>query len=63
MNGIEILSRVFQKQTNKQTNKKQEEIEFHNLITLFKIEFLIPFTGCRKVVGKIPALFALLVPW
>ena len=25
-----------------------------NFITQFKIEFLLPFTGCRKVLGKIP---------
>ena len=49
--------------TNKQEKKKQEEIEFHNFITPFKIDFQIPFTGCRKVVGKMPALFTLLVPW
>ena len=23
--------------------------------TQFKIEFLLPFTGCRKVLGKMPA--------
>ena len=28
-----------------------EEIEF---ITQFKTEFLLPFTGCRKVLGKKP---------
>ena len=42
------LSRVFQKQKRKKTH---EEIEFHNQ---FKIEFLLPFTGCRKVFGKMP---------
>ena len=25
-------------------------------ITQFKIEFLLPFTGCRKVLGKMPVL-------
>ena len=25
-------------------------------ITQFKIEFLLPFTGCRKVVGKITVI-------
>ena len=24
------------------------------IITQFKIEFLLPFTGCRKVLGKMP---------
>ena len=27
-----------------------------SFITQFKIEFLIPFTGCRKVLGKMPVL-------
>ena len=26
-----------------------------SFITQFKIEFLLPFTGCRKVLGKMPA--------
>ena len=43
---MENLSRVFQKQKRKKTH---EEIEF---ITQFKIEFLLLFTGCRKVLGK-----------
>ena len=25
-----------------------------SFITQFKIEFLLPFTGCRKVLGKMP---------
>ena len=31
--------------------KKTKEIEFHNSI---KFEFLLMFTGCREVVGKMP---------
>ena len=27
-----------------------------SFITQFKIEFLLPFTGCRKVLGDMPAL-------
>ena len=27
-------------------------------ITKFKIVFLLPFTSCRKVLGKMPAFFA-----
>ena len=46
---MENLSRVFQKQKRKKTH---EEIEFH--LTQFIIEFLLPFTGGRKVLGKIP---------
>ena len=45
---MENISRVFQKKKQ----KKKQEIEFHNS---FKIEFLLPFTGCIKVFGKIPA--------
>ena len=26
-----------------------------SFITQFKIEFLLPFTGCRKALGKMPA--------
>ena len=47
---MEYLSKLFQKEKNQ---KKHEEIGF---ITKFKIEFLPPFTGCRKVLGKLPAL-------
>ena len=32
--------------------KKNEGIEF--FITQFKIEFLLPFTNCRKVLEKMP---------
>ena len=27
-----------------------------SFITQFKTEFLLPFTGCRKVLGKMPAI-------
>ena len=27
-----------------------------SFITQFKIEFILPFTGCRKVLGKMPAI-------
>ena len=43
---MENLSRVFQKQTK----KTYEEIEFHNSIQ----DFLLPFTGSRKVLEKMP---------
>ena len=42
------LSRVFQKQKRKKHMKKL------GFITQFKIEFLLPFTGCRKMLGKVP---------
>ena len=48
---MENLSNDFQKQKNPQ--KTHEEIEFHNW---FKIEFLLPFTGYRKALGKMPAI-------
>ena len=34
-----------------------------SFITQFKIDFLLPFTGCRKVLGKMPVskLFAVVV--
>ena len=49
MNKMENLSRLFQKQ--KREKKTHEEIEFHNAI---KTEFLLPCTGCRKIIEKIP---------
>ena len=45
MNRIKNLSRVFPKQ------KRKKRLSF---ITQFKIEFLLLFTGCRKVLGKMP---------
>ena len=40
---------MFQKQ--KREKKTREELSF---ITQFKTEFLLRFTGCRKVLGKMP---------
>ena len=36
--------------------RRVKEIEWKRLsfITPFKIEFLLPLTGCRKVLGKMP---------
>ena len=45
---MENLSRVFQKQ------KKYIYMKRLSLITQFKTEVLLPFTGCRKVLGKMP---------
>ena len=42
------LSRVFQKQTRKKHMKRL------SVIAQFKIEILLLFTGCRKVLGKMP---------
>ena len=47
---MENRSRVFQKQ-----KRKKKQIKRLSFITQFKIEFLLPFTGCRKVLGKMPA--------
>ena len=43
------LSRVFQKQ-----KRKKKPLRKLSLMTQFKIEFLLPFSGCRKVLGKMP---------
>ena len=32
-----------------------------SFITQLKIEFLLPFTGCRKVLGKMPGMQILVV--
>ena len=42
---MEHLSKIFQKQNMKRLN----------FITKFKIEFSVPFTGRKKVLGKISA--------
>ena len=42
-----MITRFFEKQTKKRLSLK----------TQFKIEFLLPFTGSRKVLEKIPASF------
>ena len=44
---MENISRVFKKNT-----KNMKRL---SSITQFKIEFLLPFTGCIKVFRKIPA--------
>ena len=46
---MENLLRVFQ---NKKEEKNIKRLSF--IITQFKIEFLLPFTGCRKVLEKMP---------
>ena len=48
---MENLSRVFQKQ------KRKNHIKRLSFITQFKIEFLLPFTSCRKVLGKMPDIY------
>ena len=45
---MENLSRVLQKQEKK---KHMKRLSF---ITQFKIEFLLPLTSCRKVLGNMP---------
>ena len=50
---MENLSRVFQKQKRK-TNMKRL-----SFITQFKLEFLLPFTSCRKVLGKMPEIITI----
>ena len=44
---MENLLMVFQK-------KKKNHMKRLSFITQFKIEFLVPFTGCRKVLRKMP---------
>ena len=50
---MENLSRVFQKQKRKKKKKKKNTKRL-SLITQFKIEFLLLFTGCSKGLGKMP---------
>ena len=51
MNRTKNLSRNFK------TKKKKKHMKILK-ITKFKIVFLLPFTSCRKVLGKMPAFFA-----
>ena len=53
---MKILSTVFQNKKQKQNMKRL------SFITQFKIEFLLPFTGCRKVLGKMSDL-VMELPW
>ena len=48
---MENLLRVFQKQ------KKKKYIKRLSFITQFKIKFLLPFSDCRKVPGKMPGFW------
>ena len=45
---MENLSRVFQ---DKKEKKHMKKLSFK---TQFKTDFLLPFTGCRKVLVKMP---------
>ena len=36
------------------TKKEKKHMKKLSFITQFKIEFLLPFTGCREVLGKMP---------
>ena len=47
---MEHLSRNFQK-------RKKQNMKRLSFITQFKIEFLLPFTSCRKVLGKMPDMW------
>ena len=47
---MENLSRV------KKNKKKKKHMKRLSCITQVKIEFLLPFTGSRKVLGKMPEL-------
>ena len=47
---MEITVNVVSKQ-NKKKKKRMTRLTF---LTQFKIEFLLPFTGCRKVLRKMP---------
>ena len=37
------------------TIKKKKHMQRLSFITQFMTDFLLPFTGCRKVFGKMPA--------
>ena len=37
--------------------KKKKHLKGLSFITQFKIQILLPFTGCRKVLGKMPDIY------
>ena len=51
---MEHLSRIFQK-------RKKQNMKRLSFITQFKIEFLLPFTGCRKVLRKMPVCVFIII--
>ena len=53
---MENLSKMFKKQ-----KKKKKSMNRFSFMTQFKIEFLLPFTGCKKVFGKMPAFMKLIL--
>ena len=50
---MDNLSKVFEKFFKKR-EKNMTRLSF---ITQFKIEFLLPFTGCRKMLRKMSAIY------
>ena len=46
--------RVFSKIEKKKRKAKQQNTKRLSFMTQFKTEILQPFTGCRKVLGKMP---------
>ena len=50
------ISRAFQKKKKKKRKKKKKYTKRLSSITQFKIDFLLPLTVCRKVLGKMPAM-------
>ena len=40
----------------KKKKKKKTHMKRLSFITQFKIELLLPFTSCRKLLGKMPAI-------
>ena len=49
---MENLSRVFQK------HKRKKDMKISSFITQFKIEFLLTFTSCGKVLRKMPDIYS-----
>ena len=45
---MENISRVFQRQ------KRKKHMKRLSFITQLKIVFFLPFSGCRKALGKMP---------
>ena len=42
----------------KKNIKEKKDMKRSSFITQFKIEFLLPFTSCGKVLGKMPDIYS-----
>ena len=59
---MRVCKYLNQRVRKKKKKEKKTNEEILSFITQFKIEFLLPFTCCRKVLGKKPVVVLLMIP-